>query len=83
MYTVMLRYSFVVQPPPPKGGNRYFVTVPLRWGGTVTTLVGRLQGGGGECTFWVFTGGFGVVLLLEFGLSWAFTPPEPCPLKSP
>jgi hypothetical protein len=34
IYTVILWYSFVVQPlPPPRGG-------------TVTTLVGRLQGGG-------------------------------------
>ena len=39
IYTVILQYSFVVQlPPTPRGG-------------TVRTLVGRLQGGGGEVIY--------------------------------
>ena len=47
IYTVILWYSFVVQSPPaPQGGEPSLRDRrPPPWGGTVTTLVGRLQRG--------------------------------------
>ena len=47
---VLKRYGLVVQSPPPfQAGNRHFMTTPPPplWGGTATTLGGRLQGEGG------------------------------------
>ena len=47
IYTVILWCSFVVQsPPPPEGEPSLREPPPPKWGGTVTTLGGRLQGGG-------------------------------------